>query len=117
MVKLAPSRVQAVATTLEFLRQPHEERRNFGVLEDVELRDDVVAFFASADEIHHTVKMLVAEATGLRSSIAAFGEESSEEECVIADVLAHLALAVETRSWAIDRIGREQHLTHCGDWA
>src|SRR5271154_2753399 len=58
--------------------------------------------------------MLIAEATGLRASVAALGEQSGEEESVIADVLAHLTLAVETRSRSKDWVSGEQHLAHRG---
>ncbi len=44
--------------------------------------------------------------------IDALGKHSGEEQRVIADVLAHLPLAVEGRRRTIDGIRLDQHLAH-----
>ena len=40
------------------------------------------------------------------------GKHSREKQRVIADVLAHLALAIERRRWTVDGIGLKQHLAN-----
>src|SRR5256886_10468833 len=46
--------------------------------------------------------------------VDALGEHSRQEQCVVANVLAHLTLAIERRSGTIDRIGFEQHFANIG---
>ena len=42
------------------------------------------------------------------------GNIPAKKQCVIADVFAHLALAIERRRGAVDRIGFQQHLADIG---
>ncbi len=48
--------------------------------------------------------------------IDAFGKHSGEKQSVVADVFAHLALAVKRRSGAVDGIGLQQHFSDVGQW-
>src|SRR5262249_53766178 len=83
--------VQTEDTLLEVLRQGGEQWRDFRVLEVLELGDDVVALLAG---FHHVDEVLNAMATKPKV-IDALREHSREEQCVVADVFAHLALAVK----------------------
>ena len=42
--------------------------------------------------------------------IDAFRKHAGEKQCIVANVLSHLALAVKRGRWTIDRIGLQQHL-------
>ena len=44
--------------------------------------------------------------------INALGKHAGEEQHIIADVFAHLALAIERGRWPIDRIGFQQHFSN-----
>ena len=47
--------------------------------------------------------------------IDAFREHPRKEECVIPDVLANLALAIERRRGTVHRIGLDQHFADIGE--
>ncbi len=90
---------------LESRRELGEQRCGLGVFEELELGDDVVTLFAGADEVDEILQPLPPQA----KMIDRLGEHAGEEERVIADVLAHLALAVKRGRLAEYGIGFEQH--------
>ena len=102
--------VQAVDAAFEILRQAGEQGRDLGVLEVLELGDDVVAFFAGLDPFDEIFQTLAAQP----EMIDALGKHAGEKQRVVADVFAHLALAIERRRGAVDGIGFEQHLADIG---
>ena len=80
--------------------QTLKQRRHFGVLEAVELRNDVIAFFPG---LHPVDKALQAIATQ-PEVIDALGKHAGEKEGVVADVFADLAFAIERGSWPEYRV-------------
>src|SRR5947209_5684979 len=91
VLQIAAHQVQSVDAGFEILRQPPEQRRDLRVFEELELGDDVIALLAG---FHKVNEVLDARATQ-PLVIDALREHSGEEQRHIANVLAHLALAVE----------------------
>src|SRR5581483_1818798 len=83
--------IQSVDALLEVVRETLEKRGDLGVLEGVEFRNDVIAFFAGFHPVDQALKPVSSQA----QIVDALGKHSGEKERVLADVLAHLALAVE----------------------
>ena len=98
--------VQPVDAALEILGEAGEQRRDLGVFEVLELGNDVITFLSGLYPFHKIFQTLPAQP----EMIDAFGEHSGEEQRVVADVFAHLALAIERRRGTVDRIGFKQHL-------
>jgi hypothetical protein len=105
--------VEAVNAAFEVARQAGEQGSDLGVFKVLELRHDVIAFFAGLDPLHEILQAIAAEA----EVVDAFRKHSGEEQCVVADMLAHLALAVERGRGTVDGIGLKQHLADIGERA
>src|ERR1019366_4541800 len=106
--EIAFHQIQTVHARFEFARQFGEEGRQTGVFELVELGDDVIALLPSPNEIDKVLQPLSPQAV----VVDALGKHSGEEQGVIANVLADLALAVKGRRRPVNGIGLQQHLAH-----
>src|SRR5580698_78219 len=104
--------IESVDALLEMAGQAGEQRRDFRVLEMLELGDDVVALLAGFYPVHEILRPVAAQT----EVIDALRKHARKEECVISNMLANLALAIERRRGTIDRIGFDQHLAYIGDW-
>src|SRR5436305_13151882 len=92
--------------------QSLEQWRHFRVFEAVELGDNVITFLARLHPVNKALQAVAAQP----EMINALREHASEEESVVADVLADLALAIERGSWPEYRVRFHQHLAHIGQW-
>ena len=83
--------VQSVDAFFEIPGETGEQGRHLGVLKVLELGDDVVTFLAGLHPFDEIFQTLAAQP----EMVDALGEHAGEEQSVIANVFAHLALAVE----------------------
>src|SRR5947209_3287939 len=77
----------------------------------LELRHDEIALFASADDIDEVLQAGAAQAV----MVQALREHPGEEQRIITNVLAHLALVIKRRSGTVDRVGFQQHFSHIAE--
>src|SRR5438270_2489942 len=100
--------VQAIHQLLKLLRHAAEQRSDFRILKVLKLRDDVVALLAGLYKVDQAFHTGAAQAI----FVEALREHAGEEERVIADVFAHLALTIKGRSRPVDGIRFQQHLAY-----
>src|SRR5258708_9407560 len=100
--------VQAVDAALKVPGKIGEERRYFGVFEVLELRHNVVTFLAGFHPIDEIFQTVAAQA----KIVDALGKHSGEEQSVISDMFADLALTIKRRRTTADYIGLDQHFAH-----
>src|SRR5947209_12838172 len=105
--------VQAVDQLFEIVGHAAEEGCYFGVLEMLELRNDEVTLFAGTDKIYEAFQ----PGTAQTALVQALREHPGEEQRVIANVLAHLALVIKRRRGAIDGVGFQQHFSYVAETA
>src|ERR1700758_3952154 len=111
-VELVFHHVETADAVFEAICQFAEQRRDVGVLIQVELRDDVITLFARLDEVNKAVEPLTAQARGVQT----VRKHPSKKQRVVTNVLADFALAVERRSRSKNGIRLEQHLPNIGEW-
>ena len=92
--------VQPVDAAFEVFREHGEQRRDLGILEVLKLGDDVIAFLAGLHPVDKVFQALVPQT----KLVDAFGKHSGEEESIVPDMLAYLALAIERGRRAVDWI-------------
>ena len=93
---------------LKVPREAGKQRRNFGVLKDVKLGDDMVALFSRFHPIHKAFQPMAPQS----KVVNALGKHSGKKQGVIPDVLTHLPLPIKRRRGSEHGIGFHQHLTH-----
>src|SRR5579871_2935433 len=98
--------VQAIHQPFKLLRHFAEERRDLGIFKVLEFRNDVVALFAGS----HKVNQRFHPHAPQTMMIQALRKHAGKEECIVANMLAHLALTIKRRRGPVDRIGLQNHL-------
>jgi hypothetical protein len=104
--KISLYTIQAMHAILELLAQPTKQWSGKTIFELIERAHDPIRLLARLNVVDQTIQ----PKASARQRRHIFGKHTREKKRVVADMLAHLSLALK-RSGIQQRVGLDQHLT------
>src|SRR5437764_6236496 len=108
LLKIVFYHVERIYAAFEVAREAGEKRSDLGILEVLELGNDVVALLPGLHPVNKILQALPAKP----QMVDALREHAGKKEGEIADVLTDLTFAIERRRRAVYWVGFQQHLAH-----
>src|ERR1051326_1771832 len=98
--------VQPIDKPLKLIRHLAEQWRHLGILEMLEFGDAELPLLACLDEVEQSFHARPAQAILVKP----LRKHAAEEKGIVADMLAHLAFAIERGRRAVYRVRFQKHL-------